>query len=87
MVVEKIQDSPVAELAGQAIDAIAPDMPEEDGQASELEETSEEVQEETPAVTQEEQDEFLAKANPKDIKDPVAKKLYDELVKDYTKKK
>jgi len=86
MTVEKIQDSPVEELAGQAIDKIAPDMPEEDGQASELEETSEEeVKTETP-VAQEQQDEFLAKARPEDIKDPVAKKLYDELVKDYTKK-
>ena len=85
MTVEKIQDSPVEQMAGQAIDEIAPDMPEEDGQASELEETSvEEVQTETPVTEQ--QDEFLAKVNPKDIKDPTAKALVESMRKDYTKK-
>lgn len=86
MTVEKIQDSPVEQLAGQAIDEIAPDMPEEDGQASELEEASQaEAQTETP-VAQEQQDEFLAKVNPKDIKDPVARQLVENMHRDYTKK-
>jgi hypothetical protein len=79
-----IQESPIEAMVGQAIDKIAPETPLEDGQA-EVEETTEEVTE-TQEQETEATDEFLAKARPQDIKDPVALKLYDELVKDYTKK-
>lgn len=79
MVVEQFQDSPIEAMVGQAIDEVAPETPIEDGQA-------EEVAVEPVVTEPEETDEFLGKADPKDIKDPVAKKLVENLRKDYTRK-
>lgn len=79
----EFQESPIDTMVGQAIDEVAPETPAEDGQAEEIAvepETDEEV------TATEETDEFLGKADPKDIKDPVAKKLVENLRKDYTKK-
>jgi len=81
---EKFQESPIDAAVGQAIDEIAPETPIEDGQA-EIEEIAEEETISEPEATKE-TDEFLAKADPKDIKDPVAKRLVENMRKDYTKK-